>query len=281
MSQAVGLRARSARADRLRVLLPRVALFVMIGVLSLAGLLGALEPTASPRIATAAKATIDQGAQAFAEGFARVYLTADAARPERRESELAAYLSDGLDPDGGHSLAHGSRAVNWTAVEAERLRGRRHTITVAAQTAVGVVHLAVPVERDGRGLLYVADYPALVGPPATNTAADAPDEDEVEDPRLRDVVERALANYLAGEKRNLLADLAPEAVVSLPPRPLRLSSTLEIGWARRGRLVAVLVDAVDDERSRWTLRYELGVVKRDRWYVRSLHVDPIHGGGSS
>ena len=123
----------------------------------------------------------------------------------------------------------------WTAAAGARRSGNRQTVTVAAQTSAGPVYLAVPVARDERGFLYVAAYPALVGPPATNTAADAPTEEDVEDPRLRDVVERAITNYLAGEKRNLLADLAPEAVVSLPAEPLDARSIARSpGRARAG-----------------------------------------------
>jgi hypothetical protein len=33
--------------------------------------------------------------------------------------------------------------------------------------------------------------------------------------------------------------------------------------------VAVEVNAVDAIRTQWTLRYELAVVHRDRWYVRT------------
>ena len=279
MSEPVAVTTRSARADRLRALAPRLAVYAALAILSLAGLRATLRGDDSPAAAARPAPVADLGAEAFAEGFARAYLSFDAARPELRERELAGYLSDDLEPDGGYSPASGARSVSWTAAAGVRIRGSRRTVTVAAQTSAGLVHLAVPVERDGRGFLYVAGYPALVGPPATNTAAGVPSEDEVEDAGLRVVVERAVRNYLAGDKNDLLADLAPDAVVSLPSQRLEVSSIAELTWAEPGRMVAVLVEAEDAEGSSWTLRYELGVRKRDRWYVRSLHVDPRQGGG--
>ena len=281
MSGELRVTTRSARVDRLRALAPRIALFGIVALLSLAGLRASLEGTPAAEPVRAPGRALDQGALAFAEGFARAYLAWGAKQPDQSERELAAYLSDELEPDGGLSPARGRRSVLWTTVEGDSLRGRRHTITIAAQTSAGLVHLAVPVERDRHGFLSVPAYPALVGPPATNTSARAPAEDEVEDPRLRAVVERALTNYLAGERRNLLADLAPEAVVSLPASALELRSAREITWARPGRTVAVLVEVVDAAGSGWTLRYELEVLKRERWYVRSLHVDPTQRGGFS
>jgi hypothetical protein len=138
----------------------------------------------------------------------------------------------------------------------------------------------VPVARNERGFLRVPSYPALVGPPAASTTAEEAQGDDVEDAALRTVAERAVRNYLAGDKRDLLADLAPEAVVSLPPQRLELRAVREVTWATPGRTAAVLVEARDEGGGDWTLRYELEVRKRDRWYVRSLHVDPRQRGGS-
>jgi hypothetical protein len=38
--------------------------------------------------------------------------------------------------------------------------------------------------------------------------------------------------------------------------------------------VAVTVTTEDADGVEWTLRYELSVVRRDRWYVREISVDP-------
>ncbi len=43
--------------------------------------------------------------------------------------------------------------------------------------------------------------------------------------------------------------------------------------------MAVEVAAADDAGIQWTLRYELTVVHRDRWYVRAIEPDPVAAGG--
>lgn len=177
-------------------------------------------------------------------------------------------------PAGG-SAQH----VTWTAVVAERRIGARTTIVVAVETNGEVLHLAVPVERDERGFLGVVTYPALVGGPATSPDLSPPTEQDVEDAELRAVGERAVRNYLEGERRNLAADLADGAVVALPSRRLTVDSVESITWAP-GRRVVVQVRASDAGEATWTLRYELAVVRRERWYVRVLHVNPRSKGVS-
>jgi len=118
----------------------------------------------------------------------------------------------------------------------------------------------------------VVGYPALVGPPAVALDRPASDEDEVADPQLRAVCERALRNYLAGDRDDLLADLDPQAVVSLPEQRLELKAVHELTRAGPGR-VAAEIEASGDA-AVWTLRYELDVVRRERWYVRAISSDP-------
>jgi hypothetical protein len=251
---------------------------VTLVLLSLAGLRATLADAPVPGVPRARTTPVDQGAMAFAESFARAYLSIDPRDPERRERELAPYLPDDLEPDAGLSSADRSRSVSWTTVEADRSLGSRHVVTVAAETSEGLLHLAVPVERDSRRFLFVPTYPALVGPPATAGEAAAPREDEVDDRGLRAVAERAVRNYLAGDRRDLLADLAAGTVVSLPLQRLDVRSIEDITWVRPGGTAAVVLEGEDASGGVWTLRYELGVVKRDRWYVRSFHVDPREGG---
>jgi hypothetical protein len=92
------------------------------------------------------------------------------------------------------------------------------------------------------------------------------------------VAQRAVTNYLAGQRTNLLADLDPAAVVSLPTTVLDVRSVRSITKAAEDR-VAVEVAAADDAGIQWTLRYELTVVHRDRWYVRAIEPDPVAAGG--
>ena len=281
MSGPVSAEERSLRVLRLRARLPRALATAAIALLALAGLRALVEGTrpapATERIVEAS----EEAVAAFAESFARVYLSFDPADPDLREAQLAGYLSDGLDPDAGLAWpANEIRGVGWTTVVDEIRRGRRTTVTVAAEVAGETVYLAVPVDRDDRGFLAVVGYPALVGPPAHNEGIAPGSEDEVEDPGLRAVCERAVRNYLAGERRNLAADLTDNAVVSLPGRVLDVRSIETVTWAAPGRRVAIQLQAGDARNATWTLRYELAVVHRDRWYVRSLHTDPRAEGGT-
>ena len=102
--------------------------------------------------------------------------------------------------------------------------------------------------------------------------AELPSERDVEDEQLRTVAERALRNYLGAERPNLLADLDPAAVVSLPETPLRVESVDELTWAGRDRVAAEL--RARAQGAALTLRYELAVVRRERWYVRAIQTDP-------
>jgi hypothetical protein len=242
-------------------------------VLAIAGLRAAIAPATQAPAPAREAAAPDLRAGAFAEAFARAYLTWDPVHPEQREQHLAGFLSHQLDPDAGMVPAdRGAHHVDWTAVVAQLRTRSRTTVVVAVETNGDVLHLAVPVKRDERGFLAVATYPALVGAPATDPGISAPAEREVEDPELRAVSERAVRNYLAGERRNLAADLADGAIVGLPSKRLSVESVESISWAA-GRRVAVQVRASEAGSATWTLRYELTVVRRERWYVRSLHVN--------
>jgi hypothetical protein len=130
--------------------------------------------------------------------------------------------------------------------------------------------------RDRRGFLGIADFPALVGPPPTDPvdAAKRPATRSVDDTALVIVVERAARNYLAGNRDNLLADLTPDAVVSLPERRLRVTDVQDVTWLEPSTTVGLELQAQDAAGDTWTLRYALSVRRSDRWYVRSIHLDP-------
>jgi hypothetical protein len=273
---AVRTEVRSARLRRALARAPRVALLITATVLSLAGLRAALEPR--PVIAEPAppRTGEDLSARALAERFARAYLEHDPARPEAREATLAALapeLADELLADGP---AERRMSVDWTQAAADRRQGETRLVTVAAGTSAGVVHLALAVQRDPSGLLRVAGPPAIVGePPVSRERSEEPGE-EIEDPRLGAVVERAVRNYLAGERRDLAADLATEAVVSLPTRPLRVESVERSFWIARPRLVAVEVRAGRPGLGTGLLRYRLEVARRGgRWQVISIGDRPV------
>jgi Conjugative transposon protein TcpC len=218
--------------------------------------------------------------QGFAQAFARAYLSWDARQPDQHQRQVAAFISAALDGNGGLQMPpRGQQQVLWTAAIQDQpdAHGDR-SITVAAQTTRQLLYLAVPVHRTTRGFLVVPRYPALVGPPVSDPGAAPAEEHDVSDGALRAVAERAVTNYLAGQRTNLLADLDPAAIVSLPTTVLDVRSVRSITKAAANR-VAVEVVADDGAGSQWTLRYELAVVRRDRWYVRAIEPDPVAAGG--
>jgi hypothetical protein len=66
--------------------------------------------------------------------------------------------------------------------------------------------------------------------------------------------------------------------VSLPTTVLDVRSVRSITKPASDR-VGVVVAAVDASGIQWTLRYELTVVHRDRWYVRAIQPDPVAADG--
>src|SRR4051812_9575915 len=269
---------RPARTTRQRARMPsRIAVGALL-VLAAVGVKATVAPRTASVTATAAPATDarDITAQGFAQAFARAYLSWDARDPEQHQRQVAPFLSGSLDGDGGLQVPpRGRQQVLWsTAIQDQPNARRDRVITVAAQTTRELLYLAVPVHRTDRGFLVVRQYPSLVGPPVSDPAVAPAAEPDVTDNGLRAVAQRAITNYLAGERTNLLADLDAGAVVSLPTVTLDVRSVRSITQAARDR-VAIEVSAADAAGTQWTVRYELAVVHRDRWYVRIIQTAPV------
>ncbi len=272
---------RPARVTRRLARAPGMLAVFALLLLAAVGVKATLAPraTSAPAAGPPATGEPDLTEQGFAQAFARAYLSWDARQPDQHQRQVAAFLSGSLDGDGGLRVPQrGQQQVLWTAAIQDRpdAHGDR-MITVAAQTTRELLYVAVPVHRTPRGFLVVPRYPALVGPPVSDPGAAPVEERDVSDGALRAVAERAVTNYLAGQRANLLADLDPGAIVSLPTTVLDVRSVRSITKAARDR-VAVEV-AADGAGSQWTLRYELAVVHRDRWYVRAIEPDPVAPGG--
>lgn len=217
----------------------------------------------------------DIAAAGLAERFARTYLTWDVDGSERRDATLA-HLMGGTSTVSVEDVGRRGQHVVWSLVVGERPVGpRRRVVTVAAQTTSSLVHLAVTVDRDARGFLYVAGPPAFVGPPATADDVSSEPERDVQDTDLRAVAQRVVTNYLAREGDDLRADLDPRALVTLPAEPMRVSAVDGLTWVTPNRRVAVAITAAGSHGMRLALRYELSVVRRARrWFVRTVHVNP-------
>jgi hypothetical protein len=266
----------------MRARAPRLLLGGLVLILCVAGVRSILGARPSEAAPVASASRYDLGAAAFAQSFASAYLTWGPTMPEStRDEALKPFLASGLEADAGLAPAPKStESVNTTQVAEESRAGSITDVLVVAETSTGTQYLSVPVTRDERGLLAVVSYPALVGPPATDTTEAAPNLPQVEDHGLETVVSRGLRNYLTGEAANLRADLTGEAVVSLPPQPLTVGTIDSVGWLVPRHTVAVQVDAKDRQGAELTLTYQIDVVRKGRWYIDSIQIDPtLRGGG--
>lgn len=262
---------RSAARARVAAGAPRAALLIALGVLALLGLRALVAEPAATAPAPAPQPPAASAA-GHAEAFARAYLTWEESRHEEREDALAALGAPGLGA-GLTPPLEGSQRVIWSAVLAERAGpGGTRVVTVAAETDAGeLLHLAVPVARAPDGAPAIARAPALVGAPPSARGWRAADGPEVADPALERVARRALTNYLAGDRANLLADLAPGAIVSLPAARIRGPRLGALTWSDRAAGWAALsVSAGIPGGARADLAYPLSVVHEGRWLVRAI-----------
>jgi hypothetical protein len=224
-------------------------------------------------------APADPAAQGFATLFTRRYLTWDARNPQAREDALAPYAGAGVEPDVGLQSPPGSeQRVQWAQVVQEREpQPGEHVYTVGAQTDVaGLLYLTVSVSRTASGELALGGYPAFVGGPAMGPALPfGTRAQEVSEPALRAVVERALRNYLAGSANELAADLWAGARISMPGLQLALGSLQSLRWGPGAGAVTAVVQAEDRRGARYTLAYELDVAREQgRWEISAIQMNP-------
>jgi len=261
--------ARSLRATRLLARLPRVVLIATCAVLALAGartVFRGEQLTAATRLPAATASDLE--AEALAERFVRTYLEWNG---RDVAEDLRGIASDIEAPSVPGSIR---QHVLWTAASRTQRSRATVVVTVTADTTRGLYHLAVPVGRRN-GLLYVEHEPAFVGATPTTTPPHAPIHQEVDDRRLVTVTRRALTNFLARDRADLVADLDDAAVVVLPDQDARLLAIDRVEWVIPGRRISAdarvrLVDRVD-----LPLRYELAVTRRaGRWLVRAINTNP-------
>lgn len=256
---------------------PRLLAVAVVGIFCVAGVRSALRSDAvEPAAINRAPAARDLAAEAFAESFARVYLGWNAAQPERRERALRTFLVESLDPGGGVELPPGSRVgVRWTSVESSVAVDGGRRVTVAAGTTRGDVRVSVVVRRDSRGALGIAEYPAMVGPPATSHRPPITIRETVDDRALAAMARRVVTNYVARERANLAADLTGGGVVVLPQEPLRVLSVESVAWLQKPSRIAITVRARTRDQVHLTLTYDLSVMRRaGRWLVSGVQSPP-------
>jgi conjugative transposon protein TcpC len=267
----------SRRRTRMRALLPRYLTLATFAILAFAGARTAIFGAPRPKIERYFQAgSIDIGLESFAQDYAHIYLSWNPRNLMARERALTRF-NPSLADEPGFQPSHTVETVTSTQVvqdEPSALGGR--IVTVEATVAPGsrTEYLAVSVSRDKSGALSVNAPPSFVGAPSVQENPHAQLLHGVEDQELTTVVERALTNYLAGDANDLTADLAPGTQVTYPPNQLQVVNTpSEVYWTGHDG-VLVSVQAQDQQGASYTLSYEIGVVKTERWYVNSIEVIP-------
>lgn len=255
---------------------PRLALFAACGLLAAASgarLAAGPSPAGVPVAARSSeRPTTDE--EGLAERFATAYLTLVPGDEDERARRLTALgLADSAGPVDRAGRVE-RRVVHTSVAAVDREPNNIVRVTVAVDDGRSWTYLAVPVRRV-TGRLSVAGAPAMVGPPAVARDALTAPEDEVQDAALKQVVQRVVRHYLAGDRSDLAADLVPGATPSPPATRWQTTSIDATTWARRPRRVAVLLEARSPDGLRLTLRYELAVVRRGgRWLVAAVFTDP-------
>lgn len=277
MSVRVDISQRSLARARLAGGAPRLALYVVVGVLSLAGL-GSIargHRTINEKFITSGS-TIDLASAAYATEFVRAYLTYNVQRPEAHTQALLRFTNNTIASEAGIS-PQGSQTVLWAEpVQEQRPPSGGEIVTVAVQTSSAPTpqYVAVPVARNSGGALAITGYPSFVGSPLVDEEYSAPSQTEVSVPGLTAMVTRVVTNYLSDNSQNLQADLVPDAQVSLPTVALTVQHITSVTWAHPGDTVEVQLTAQDSAHSTFSLAYLIGVTQRERWYATSIDVNP-------
>jgi len=266
----------------------RVVLWSLVVILLLRGVAGVLaqdtsSPVARPVVRAAPAVWPDDAARSFAADFARAYLSWSPQHADRYEQALAPFVSadvaSTIQPTFGDKATR--QEVQATSIARVVALDKDHALlTVAAAVAAPEVttrYLTVPVARDSAGGLVVDDLPSLAAPPARAqvTEPETAQLSAADQEHIGDVLEHFLEAYLAGRSGDL-AYFAPPGVRidALGGYELAgMSSLVAVGPVTGDtRTVLVTVRAKDaDSRVEYPLRYRVGLVMRDRWYVAAIN----------
>lgn len=273
----------SLRHHRAVIIAGRIALWGAVvlvfgrGIVSLFGGTSAAAPDrpANPGI-QAAEAFPASEATALALRFATDYLTYDTDRPAEWAARIGTY--------GNDTLARGwngaGRQTITTVVPAgvDATGPDAATVTVAARTPSGWVHLAIPVVKANGGLA-VAAAPAFVAAPAVGAApsAERGDADLAAGEALRPTLEAFFAAYGTGNSAVIGAMTADGArLPRLEPGRFKLAVVEAVTVARQpvgpDRVALAVVRWADETTgAALTQTYRLDVVQDgQRGLVASL-----------
>jgi hypothetical protein len=175
----------------------------------------------------------------------------------------------------------GQQVAQATVARVDFLGGARALITVACtftDPASGTRYLTVPVARDAGGGLAVYDLPSLSAPPPASSVGyeDPPPLSGPYAPEIEQLLGRFLPLYLSAQDPSALAYLlAPGASVTPVGDGLQLVSLDSLGQDGEPTASGGVVEAAVHVRDAlsgvvYPLRYRIGLVHRDRWYVSSI-----------
>lgn len=254
----------------------RVAIWAVIALLLVRGLGAVLAPAQVSEPAAAARGEgTDQVSASLAVRFARAYLADSDPR------ELTPFLADGARVGGGLPAGGSGAEVAQAEVAAtQELGGGRAVLTVACDLRDGrSLYLAVPISRSGAGEAAVSGAPWVVAEPsAAGVEAERPRPLVGEDATpIRALAAKFLPAYLAARSaRDLSYLLAPGASVVPLAGTLELlgsgGSVAQLGDGEGARRTVLVSGRFRDPESGavYRLAYRLELVKRNRWYVRSV-----------
>ncbi|MGE5281811.1 MAG: conjugal transfer protein [Chloroflexota bacterium] len=277
MSGEVGKRFEASRRSAGSALRPlgRVAIWAVIALLLVRGLGAVLAPEGVSRSAPVRSEGVDPASASLAVRFARAYLADPAPR------ELAPFLAEGARVGRGRSALAGDAALIQAEVAAtQELGGGREILTVACDLRDGrSLYLAVPISRSRAGEVAVSGAPWVVAEPSTaGVEGERPRPLAGEDAgAIRALAAKFLPAYLADRSaRDLSYLLAPGASVAPLGGALEPfgsgGSVAQLGDGEGHRRTVVVSGRFRDPASGavYQLAYRLELVKRNRWYVRSV-----------
>jgi len=268
--------------------LGRVVLWCVVAVLLLRGgadLMAVEVPVPVAReVRAASPAWPDDEARAFAQDFARVYLSWSPRDPDGYARALAPFVAPELQASVVPELRERGpvqTVQDVTVARTARVDERRALITVAATVAAKeqvLRYLAVPVARDVRGGLLVYDLPSLVAPPAHGELPPASLEPMTGGERaaIEGVLNRFFGAFLSGAADELEYLVPAGARMGALGQPHELIGAVSVALARpvsgSTREVLAALRARDVQSGVvFSLRYRVRLVRGDRWYVAAIN----------
>lgn len=278
MSTEVGNRKARPADFNVRALLRsvgRVAIWIVLALLLVRGVGAVLAQPQASAPGGVAGTVDDQASSALAVRFARTYIE------DPSLQALAPFLAEGARVGGGRQAEDVGSGVAQAEVSAtQELGGGREVRTVACELRDGrTVYLAVPISRSGAGEVAVSGAPWVVAAPSTaGVAAERPRPIAGTDAAaIRSLVEKFIPAYLSARSAGDLSYLlAPSASVVPLAGSLELlgvaGAVSQLGEGEGARRTVVVACRLRDPGSRavYRLAYRLDVVKRNRWYVKSV-----------